>query len=147
MCGSGTTPYWSSNLSGLTITGGNINVQAGSIFASTDISGLRISGGVINSLTEVQAASGAFTGTVTGNTFTGITAQVTTGIFNTLASGTTANFVTGIFVNVTGETAGFTTVTGTTVTGESVLGTTGIFGINTSTVSYTHLTLPTIYSV
>ncbi len=130
--GSGTTPYWSSNLSGLTITGGNINVQAGNILASTDISGLRISGGVINSLTEVQAASGAFTGTVTGNTFTGITAQVTTGIFNTLASGTTANFVTGIFANVTGETAGFTTVTGITVTGESVLGTTGIFAINTS---------------
>lgn len=99
--GSGTAPYWSNSLSELTVTGGNINVEAGSIFASTDISGLRISGEVINSLTEVQAASGAFTGTVTGNTFTGITSQVTTGIFNTLASGTTANFVTGIFANVT----------------------------------------------
>ena len=142
--GSGTAPYWSSSLSGLTITGGNINVEAGSIFASADISGLRISGGVINSLTEVQAASGAFVGTVTGNTFTGITSQVTTGIFNTLASGTTANFVTGIFVNVTGETAGFTTVTGTTVTGETFRGTSGVFAnVNATTITGTTLAYTT----
>ena len=142
--GSGTAPYWSSSLSGLTITGGNINVESGSVFASADVSGLRISGGVINSLTEVQAASGAFAGTVTGNTFTGVTVQTNTGIFNTLATGITSNFVTGIFATLTGESASFTTITGTTVTGETFKATSGIFtDANITTLTGTTLAYTT----
>lgn len=130
--GSQQAPIWSSSLGGLTITGGDINIQNGDLLASNNISGLNVYGSVISGSTVVKAPSGNFTETVLATTFTGITVETTTGIFNTLATGVTANFSTGIFTTVTGTAINATTGTFentniTTATGITASYTTGVF--------------------
>lgn len=130
--GSQESPVWSSSFSGFTITGGDIFVESGDLLTNNTVSGSNVYASVISGSETIQAPSGVFAETASANTFTGITIETTTGIFNTLATGTTASFSTGIFTNVTGTTIEattgiFTNTNITTATGVTAIYTTGVF--------------------
>ena len=65
--GAGEAPVWTSTISGIVISGGEITIT-GDLFVSNTITGYRISGEFIDAVQEITAASGGFAGTVTGLT-------------------------------------------------------------------------------
>ena len=92
--GAGEAPVWTSTISGIVISGGEITIT-GDLFVSNTITGYRISGEFIDAVQEITAASGGFAGTVTGltvlaNTLSGatISGQTVTGIRALFTTGT-----------------------------------------------------------
>jgi parallel beta-helix repeat protein len=149
----------------LTATGGtlygSLDIQNNlTVQGTANISGITTSGSSIFSTIIVQTTatvSGTISGaTITGNNLNVSNALIGTGNF-TLASGTTASFVSGVFTtqvsgatvtgttgrftSITGGTAGFTTVTGTTITGTTANFASGVF---TSQISGTTITGTTV---
>ena len=94
--GAGEAPVWTSTISGIVISGGEITIT-GDLFVSNTITGYRISGEFIDAVQEITAASGAFAGTVTGLTIIGNTLQGLSTISGATVTGTTAQFTTGTF--------------------------------------------------
>ena len=94
--GAGEAPVWTSTISGIVISGGEITIT-GDLFVSNTITGYRISGEFIDAVQEITAASGAFAGTVTGLTIIGNTLQGLSTISGATITGTTAQFTTGTF--------------------------------------------------
>ena len=94
--GAGEAPVWTSTISGIVISGGEITIT-GDLFVSNTITGYRISGEFIDAVQEITAASGAFAGTVTGLTVIANTVQGLTTISGATVTGTTAQFTTGTF--------------------------------------------------
>jgi hypothetical protein len=113
----------------------NITYTSAGVDASTTVSGL----------VEGNFPNITITGTISGTTITGDTADFTTitavtGIFTNTLSGATITGATAQFVTLTGATAGFTTITGQTVTG-----TAGQFGTVTgNTAGFTTVTGTTV---
>ena len=113
--GAGEAPIWTSTISGIVISGGEISIT-GDLFVSNTITGYRISGEFIDAVQEITAASGAFAGTVTGltvlaNTVSGatISGQTVTGVRALFATGTFQDlfvdddFVIGDNLTVSGD--------------------------------------------
>jgi len=93
--GAGEAPVWTSTISGIVISGGEITIT-GDLFVSNTITGYRISGEFIDAVQEITAASGGFTGTVTGLTVLANTLSGAT-ISGQTVTGTRALFTTGTF--------------------------------------------------
>ena len=93
--GAGEAPVWTSTISGIIISGGEITIT-GDLFVSNTITGYRISGEFIDAVQEITAASGAFAGTVTGLTVLANTLSGAT-ISGQTVTGTRALFTTGTF--------------------------------------------------
>ena len=93
--GAGEAPVWTSTISGIVISGGEITIT-GDLFVSNTITGYRISGEFIDAVQEITAASGAFAGTVTGLTVLANTLSGAT-ISGQTVTGTRALFTTGTF--------------------------------------------------
>lgn len=93
--GAGEAPVWTSTISGIVISGGEITIT-GDLFVSNTITGYRISGEFIDAVQEITAASGAFAGTVTGLTVLATTLSGAT-ISGQTVTGTRALFTTGTF--------------------------------------------------
>ena len=93
--GAGEAPTWTSTISGIVISGGEISIT-GDLFVSNTITGYRISGEFIDAVQEITAASGAFTGTVTGLTVLATTLSGAT-VSGQTVTGTRALFTTGTF--------------------------------------------------
>ena len=93
--GAGEAPVWTSTISGIVISGGEITIT-GDLFVSNTITGYRISGEFIDAAQEITAASGGFTGTVTGLTVLANTLSGAT-ISGQTVTGTRALFTTGTF--------------------------------------------------
>lgn len=94
--GAGEAPVWTSTISGIVISGGEVTIT-GDLFVSNTITGYRISGEFIDAVQEITAASGAFAGTVTGLTVIANTVQGLTTISGATVTGTTSQFTTGTF--------------------------------------------------
>ena len=93
--GAGEAPTWTSTISGIVISGGEISIT-GDLFVSNTITGYRISGEFIDAVQEITAASGAFAGTVTGLTVLATTLSGAT-VSGQTVTGTRALFTTGTF--------------------------------------------------
>ena len=93
--GAGEAPVWTSTISGIVISGGEITIT-GDLFVSNTITGYRISGEFIDAVQEITAASGGFAGTVTGLTVLANTLSGAT-ISGQTVTGTRALFTTGTF--------------------------------------------------
>ena len=93
--GAGEAPVWTSTISGIIISGGEITIT-GDLFVSNTITGYRISGEFIDAVQEITASSGAFAGTVTGLTVLANTLSGAT-ISGQTVTGTRALFTTGTF--------------------------------------------------
>ncbi|QDP50079.1 MAG: hypothetical protein Unbinned3459contig1000_89 [Prokaryotic dsDNA virus sp.] len=93
--GAGEAPTWTSTISGIVISGGEITIT-GDLFVSNTITGYRISGEFIDAVQEITAASGAFAGTVTGLTVLATTLSGAT-VSGQTVTGTRALFTTGTF--------------------------------------------------
>lgn len=94
--GAGEAPVWTSTISGIIISGGEITIT-GDLFVTNTITGYRISGQFIDAVQEITAASGTFASTVTGLTIIGNTLQGLSTISGATVTGTTAQFTTGTF--------------------------------------------------
>jgi collagen type VII alpha len=134
------------SLTGTTTTGTNANFATGTfqvINATThNVSGnLTVTGALGVSGTATFATGVNVSGTLSGVTVTGSTAQFTTGTFisltGTTAQGTTSTYTTGSFTSLTG-----TTTTGTTANFASGVFTTSVSGttVIASTGTFTSLT-------
>jgi hypothetical protein len=134
------------SLTGTTTTGTNANFATGTfqvINATThNVSGnLTVTGTLGVSGTATFATGVNVSGTLSGVTVTGSTAQFTTGTFisltGTTAQGTTSTYTTGSFTSLTG-----TTTTGTTANFASGVFTTSVSGttVIASTGTFTSLT-------
>ena len=93
--GAGEAPTWTSTISGIVISGGEITIT-GDLFVSNTVTGYRISGEFIDAVQEITAASGAFAGTVTGLTVLATTLSGAT-VSGQTVTGTRALFTTGTF--------------------------------------------------
>ena len=93
--GAGEAPVWTSTISGIVISGGEISIT-GDLFVSNTITGYRISGEFIDAVQEITAASGAFAGTVTGLTVLATTLSGAT-VSGQTVTGTRALFTTETF--------------------------------------------------
>lgn len=117
--GSGQTPTWSSTISGIIISGGEVTIT-GNLFVSDTITGNTISGKFINAVNEITAASGAFTNTVTGATFVADTISGLTTISGQTITGITGQFTTGVFQDLSSET--FTANSNSNISGNLYVG-------------------------
>jgi collagen type VII alpha len=138
------------SLTGTTTTGTNANFATGTfqvINATThNVSGnLTVTGALGVSGTATFATGVNVSGTLSGVTVTGSTAQFTTGTFisltGTTAQGTTSTYTTGSFTSLTGTTTTGTTanfvsgVFSTQVSGATVIAPTGTFTSLTGTTT------------
>jgi len=128
---------------------GIVAATSGNLTVTGTISGAVVQGGTLVSGATVTGTAGQFTTltggtagftTVTGTTVTGTTANFVSGVFTTQISGATVTGNTGQFINIAAGGIGATTITGTTVTGTTANFTSGVFTTQISGATVTGTT-------